>query len=185
MVCLTDKKIQSYLDGALSSVENAMIRDHFIACKICQQSFKEYEKIEKSLDTPIYYEPPKRIENHVMKRLYPVLVSYASVFSVFIVSFMLMVAGIYIYFDFANNSLIQSLKATSHSAFNWLGSIVKFISSVFSFIYATFKAMNRFIQIIFKINVGVEVIGLTVSVFCILVFFFIFKLFVKKNREYS
>ena len=58
MECLTDYKIQDYIEGNLSKVENAMIRDHLILCTKCELKHKWYLSIENTLKDPVLVEPP-------------------------------------------------------------------------------------------------------------------------------
>jgi hypothetical protein len=94
----------------------------------------------------------------------------------------LLVTGIYIYFDFANNSIIQAIHLTSNTTSNWLASIIKVISTVFSAVYTVFEAMNRLLKIVLKINLGAEIIGLTVFILFTLLFYPILKVAFRKLK---
>lgn len=180
MECLTDIKIQEYLDGGLNSVENAMVRDHLIVCESCQQRHEQYHELETRLLNPVELTPPPIIQQNVLSILFPKLPTYSSIAALIAASFFLMVTGIYVYFDFANNSIVQAMQLTSNNTSNWLGSIITFISSIFSGVYTVFKALNKFINVIFQVNIGAEMVGLTVLLLFSLIFYSIFKLAWKK-----
>lgn len=182
MECLTNEKIQDYIDGHLNSVEMAMVRDHLISCTACKKEYEYYETLEKQLLQPVEILPPPIIERRVLRELFPQLPSYSSIFALVAASFFLLVTGIYIYFDFANNSLIQALQFTSHNTSNWLASIIKVISDIFSAVYAFFQAFNRFFKLIFKINLGAEILGLIVFVLFTLLLYPLFRITVRKLK---
>ncbi|UCH93547.1 MAG: hypothetical protein JSV88_25200, partial [Candidatus Aminicenantes bacterium] len=154
MECLNSTKIQDYIESNLNSVESAMVRDHLIVCAACKKEYNAYQTLEKHLVQPVEITPPPIIERHVLRELFPLLPSYSSIFALIAASFILLVTGIYIYFDFANNSIIQALQLTSHSTSNWFASVIKVISTVFSAVYTVFEALNRFVKLLFKINLG-------------------------------
>ena len=185
MKCLTNRKIQDYVEGNLNSVESAMVRDHIIVCAACRSEYNYYEKLEKQLLQPVEITPPAVIQYNVLKELFSFtkLPTYSSICALIAASFVLLVSGIYIYFDFANNSIIQALQLTSNNTSNWIGSIIKFISTIFSAVYTVFKALNRFFDIIFNINLGAEIVGLTVLVLFSLLFYSIFKVALKKLKN--
>ncbi|MGD2085762.1 MAG: hypothetical protein PVH61_06210 [Candidatus Aminicenantes bacterium] len=182
MECLTNTKIQSYIEGTLNSVESAMVRDHLIVCTACKKKYNEYEALEKHLLQPVEITPPAIIERRVLRELFPLLPSFTSVFALIAASFVLLVTGIYIYFDFANNSIIQAIQLTSHTTSDWLASIIKVISTVFSAVYTVFEAMNRVLKLLLKINLGAEIIGLTVFVLFSLLFYPILKVAFRKLK---
>jgi hypothetical protein len=182
MECLTNTKIQDYIEGTLNSVESAIVRDHLIICAACKKKYNEYELLEKHLLQPVEIIPPAIIERRVLRELFPLLPSYTSIFALVAASFVLLVTGIYIYFDFANNSLIQAIQLTSNTTSNWLASVIKVISAVFSGVYTVFEAVNRVLKLLLKINLGAEVIGLTVFVLFTLLFYPIFKLAFRKLK---
>jgi hypothetical protein len=183
MECLTETKIQEYMDGSLNSVESAMVRDHIIVCRTCKKTHEEFGEMEKHLQNPEEIIPPAIIERNVLKTLFPVLPTYSSILGLIAASFLLLVTSIYIYFDFANNSLIQAIRLTSRDTSNLIGSLVEAISSIFSAVYAVFKALNRFLHIIFDINLGVEIIGLTVFALFSLVCYSIYKFAFKRLKN--
>lgn len=182
MECLANTKIQDYIEGTLNSVENAMVRDHLIVCTACKKKHNEYETLEKHLIQPVEIIPPPIIERRVLRELFPMLPSFTSIFALVAASFVLLVTGIYIYFDFANNSIIQALQLTSHTTSNWLASVIRVISTVFSAIYTVFEAMNRVLKLLLKINLGAEIIGLTVFVLFTLLFYPILKVAFRKLK---
>jgi hypothetical protein len=182
MECLTNTKIQDYIEGTLNSVESAMVRDHLIVCAACKKKYNEYELLEKHLLQPVEIIPPAIIERRVLRELFPLLPSYTSIFALVAASFVLLVTGIYIYFDFANNSIIQAIQLTSNTTSNWLASVIKVISAVFSGVYTVFEAVNRVLKLLLKINLGAEVIGLTVFVLFTLLFYPILKLAFRKLK---
>jgi len=182
MECLTNTKIQDYIEGTLNSVESAMARDHLIVCPACKKKYNEYETLEKHLLQPVEIIPPAIIERRVLAELFPLLPSYTSIFALVAASFVLLVTGIYIYFDFANNSIIQAIQLTTNTTSNWLATLIKVISAVFSGVYTIFEAMNRVLKLLLKINLGAEIIGLTVFVLFTLLFYPIFKLAFRKLK---
>lgn len=182
MECLNEEKIHEYIDGSLTAVERSIARDHLIVCNRCRVRYEAYQKIEKSLCEPVYYTPPPIIERNVLNLLFPRIPSYSSIAALIAASFLLMVSSIYIYFDFANNSIVQAFRMTSHNTSNWLGAVIRAISTVFSAVYAVFKAVNKLIEIIFSVNVGVEVVGLTVLLVLMLGFYSLSHLMLKKIK---
>jgi hypothetical protein len=183
MECLTDTKIQEYVESGLNSVESAMVRDHLIVCNSCKAVHDRYEQLEKQLLQPVELIPPAVIERNVINYLFPRLPTYSSIIALIAASFVLLVTGIYVYFDFANNSIIQALQLTSTNTSNWIASIITFISNIFSGVYTVFKALNRFLDIVFNVNLGAEIIGLTVFVLFSLLFYSIFKLALKRIKN--
>ncbi len=183
MECLNNKKIQEYIDGDLANVEKAMVRDHLIVCEKCKHEYEYYQRLEKYLQDPVYIKPPAVIERSVMKTLFPRMPAYSSIFALIAASFVLIVTWIYIYFDFANNSLIQALQLTSENTSNWIGAIIKVISSIFSAVYALFRVLNALIEVVFKVNVGVEIIGLMTFAFFSPLLYFITRMIFKKSKR--
>lgn len=175
MECLTDIKIQEYVEDELNSVESAIVRDHLIVCEACKVKHDHYQRLENLLSRPLEITPPAIIERNVMNRLFPVLPSYSSIITLIAASFVLLITGIYIYFDFANNSIVRALQITSNNTSNWIASIITFISTIFSGVYAFFKVMNRFLAIVFQINLGAEIIGLSVLLMVSLLFYPLFR----------
>lgn len=179
MECLNDLTIHDYIEGSLTAVEKSIVRDHLILCTGCRARYETYEKLEKSLVEPVHITPPPIIERNVLNMLFPRIPSYSSIFALIAASFLLLVTSIYIYFDFSNNSVIKALESTSS---NWLGSIIRGISTIFSTIYAIFKTINAFFEIIFKVNIGVEIIAVAVLLLLSLGFYSVSHLLLKKIR---
>lgn len=182
MECLTKERIQDYIDGSLNSVENAMVRDHLIVCRECKKVYRQYEMLETHLMQPVELTPPPVIEQNVLSTLFPALPTYSSIMALIAASFVLLVTSIYVYFDFANNSIVQAFQLTSSSASNWIGAIIKGISTVFTVVYTLFKVLNRLFNVLLNINLGVEIVGLTVCLIFALTFYSFFKLTVKKIK---
>lgn len=180
MECLTHRKIQEYIEGSLNSVESAMVRDHLILCENCQATFDHYSVLEKQLMQPVDIPVPSIIERNVMRLLFPKLPSLSSIAAMIAAGFLLLIAWIYIYFDFANNSIIQAIRLTSDNTTNWITSIVKIVSSIFNTTYAVFSALNRYLQILFNINLGAELIGLAFFILFSLIFYSLLRLAYKK-----
>jgi len=183
MECLTDIKIHQYAEGELNSVETSMVRDHLIVCQTCNAEYEFARLMENHLLEPVEIMPPAMIERNVINQLFPKLPTYSSVFAFIAAGFILLITSIYIYFDFANNSIVQALQMTSSTTSNWIGSIVSFIYATFSSVYAVFKVLNKFLAIIFQINLGAEIVGLTVFIMVSLIFYSIFKLALKKIKN--
>ncbi len=182
MACLNDTRLQEYIDGSLTTVERAIVRDHLIVCADCRERHQSYEQLERNLLEPVEITPPDIIRRNVMKTLFPVLPSYASIFTAIAASFLMLVTGIYVYFDFANNSIIQAFQLTSSTTTNWLGSILKSISTIFSAVYAVFKAINKFTSILLKVDIGVEIIGLSALVLLMFGFYWVSNMMFKKMK---
>jgi len=183
MACITDSKIQNYIVKDLNSIESAIIRDHLLTCQECKSKYEKYLKLERHLENPVYKAPPAVIERNVLRRLFPVLPTYSSIIALITVSIACLVSFIYIYFDFANNSIIQALRLTSNNTSNWIASIIKVISSIFSGVYAVFKAVNSIISVIFNINIGVEVVASSFVMFFIFVLYMVYRLVFRRLRN--
>ncbi len=185
MACLKSEKIHEYIEGSLPAVERSLVRDHLILCEKCRAQYEVYDRLEQSLNEPVYIVPPAVIERNVLKKLFPLTPSYSSIFALIAASFLLLVTSIYIYFDFANNSIVRAFQLTSHNTSNWIGSIIKAISTIFSVVYAVFKAINKFFEIIFRVDIGVEIIGLIVLLLLMLGFYSISQFLLKKIRGHN
>jgi hypothetical protein len=183
MECLKTDKIQHYIEKILGSVETSRIRDHLILCEKCQLKYKQYLQIENGLDDPLITEPPVQIERHVMKKIYAKLPTYSSIFTLIAASIVMLVSWIYIYFDFSNNSLIQALKLTSNSTSSWLGQVIKVISDVFSSVYAIYKSINKFFEIILDVNIGIEIFGLSVLIITMILVYGLYLLVFKRSKK--
>ena len=185
MACLTENKIQEYIEKSLGTVENAMVRDHLIVCEDCKKKHDQLVRLEKLLGDPVMMEVPIEIEKVVMKKLFSNLPTYTSIFSLVAASFIFFVTWIYVYFDFANNSLIQAFKMATSGTSKWIGSIIQFISVVFSSVYTVFKAINKFFAIVLNIHVGAELIGVTFSIITLVLFYGLFHMVSKKIKSQS
>lgn len=183
MECLTDRKIQDYIEKQCSMVEQSMIRDHLIVCEKCRHRHRQYLMVETVLGDPDYVDPPKKIETQVMKRIYSRIPTLSSIISLIAASFVLLVSWVYIYFDFANNSLIQALRLTSDNTSNWIASIIKVISTVFSTVYAIYKTVNKFLDIIFNINIGIELFSFSVLILSVILFYAVYHLLFKPSNK--
>lgn len=182
MGCLTNDKLNEYIEGGLTAVEKSIVRDHLIVCDSCRTRYEAYEMLEQTLNEPVYIEPPAAIEINVLRRLFPRIPSYSSIFALIAASFLLLVTSIYVYFDFAHNSIVRAIHLSSYSTSNWIASLVKAISTIFSSVYAVFKAINKFLEIIFHVNLGVEVVGVAVLVMLMLGLYSISHLLFKKIK---
>ncbi len=185
MECLKNKTIQEYIDKSLNRYEQSIIRDHLIVCEKCRAKYEQFKKMEKLLINPVYKEPPAKIEKFVMKRLFSKIPTYSSIFVLILLSFISLVSWVYIYFDFDNNSIIQAFKLTSNSYFNWITSIITFISNIFSSVYAIFKVLNKLFVIIFNVNIGTQLFGLIILSIFISVFYFVSRIVYKKLKEHN
>lgn len=182
MACLNDSKIQDYLEDGLNAMEKSLVRDHFITCPKCRTKYQDYEKLEKSLSKPVFITPPPIIEKNVLRKLFPYIPSYSSIFALLAANFLLLITIIYIYFDFANNSIVQAFQLSSHNTTNWIGSLIKDISTIFSTVYAIFKTINAFFEIIFQVNIGIEIIGICILMLLCLSFYSFSQLLFKKIK---
>ncbi len=182
MECLNETKLQEYIDGSLTNVEKAMVRDHLIVCEDCRIEYELFSEMEKSLESPLLLEPPEIIERSVLKTLFPMVPNYASISAFIAASFLLLVTGIYTYFGFADNSLVQAYQLTSSSTLNWVGSMIQTISQIVSGMMAVFDAVNRFLSVIFSGQIGTGIIGLSSLMFVMLCIFSISKLVLRKPK---
>ncbi len=185
MACLADEKIQDYIDKNIGTVENSMVRDHLIVCGACKQKHDQFVRIEALLNDPIMREVPLEIEKVVMKTLFSKLPTYTSIFTLVAASFLFFFTWIYVYFDFANNSLVQAFKMASSGTSKWIGSIIQFISFVFSSVYTVFKAINKFFAIVLNIHVGAELIGIVLSIITMIMFYGVFRMVSKRIKSQS
>ncbi|MCK4835863.1 MAG: hypothetical protein KAT17_04465 [Candidatus Aminicenantes bacterium] len=183
MECLSNQQIQDYIEKNGSFVERSIIRDHLIVCEKCQLRYKQYLQMENILTDPEYVVPPERIEKNVMKKIYSRFPAYSSLLSLIAASFVLLVSWIYIYFDFANNSLIQALKMTSDNTSSWIASVIKIISTIFSSVYAIYKTVSKFFDILFNINIGIEIFSLSILILTLILFYAIYQLVFKPSRR--
>ncbi len=180
MKCLNNKQIIKFMEKTLNSVEYSLIRDHILSCDKCKEALKHNELIETSLKEPQLKEPPFEIENYVMRKLFPRFSHVASLITLIAASFMLLIAGIYIYFDFANDSMIKAFHLTRDHATSIISSSVKFISVIFSGLLTIFKAINVLLEALLNVRIGVEVTGSIFAFLLISLSYLIYnKLFLK------
>lgn len=184
MKCLNNEQIIGYMEKSMKGVEFSMARDHILSCDSCRESLAHFELIEKNLDTPEMMEPPAVIQQYVMKKLFPKFSHVASLITLIAASFMLMIAGIYIYFDFANDSMIRAFQLTRDHATSVISSIVKFVSVIFSGLMTMFKAVNSLLEAVLNIRIGVEVTGMIFAFILIFLSYLIYnKLFLKLKKS--
>jgi len=185
MACLADEKIQDYIEKNLGAVENSMVRDHLIVCESCKHKHDQFVRIESMLTDPVLMEVPLEIEKMVMKTLFSKLPTYTSIVTLVAASFMFFVTWIYVYFDFANNSLVQAFKMASNGTSKWIGSIIQFISVVFSSVYTVFKAINKFFAIVLNVHVGAELIGIFISILTLFMVYGALRMVSKRVKSQS
>lgn len=183
MECITEQRIQDYLEGDLIGMETAMIRDHLLVCPTCSALSTTHTKINKRLQQPPLLNPPDTIIQAVLKTLYPEFPIYSSIAALIAASFVFLVTWIYIYFDFSNSSIIQALRLTSQSTSGWIADLIQVISTVFSMVYASFKAINSFLNYLLRINLGPDIVGGLVLVLSMIFLYSLFQLFSGKFRE--
>lgn len=184
MKCLSNEKILGYMEKSLNSVDYSLTRDHILSCEKCRETLKQYEMIENVLEKPVLTEPPDEIEKYVMSRLFPRFSHVASLITLIAASFMLLIAGIYVYFDFANDSMIQAFQLTKDQATSVISSAVKFVSVIFSGLLAIFKAVNTLLEVMLNVSIGVEVTGLIFAFILMILSYLIYtKLFLKIKRS--
>lgn len=183
MECLDNKKIHFYVEKGIAPVEQSIIRDHLVVCEKCRLQYEQYLKLEKYLSEPEYFEPPKVIEKQVLKKIYSKLPTYSSILTLIAASFVFLVSWIYIYFDFANNSILQAFHLTFNNTSSLFGSVIKIISSIFSSVYAVFKAINKFVEVIFDVNIGIEIFSLSVLVLTILFIYAILQVVSRRSKR--
>lgn len=180
MKCLDNEKILGYMEKSLNSVDYSLSRDHILSCEKCRETLKSYEFLENVLKEPELTKPPEEIEQYVMRRLFPRISHIASLITLIAASFMLLIVGIYVYFDFANDSMIQAFHLTKDQATSVISSAVKFISVIFSGLFAIFKAVNTLLEVMLNVRIGVEVTGLIFAFILMILSYLIYtKLFLK------
>ena len=168
------------MEKTLNSVEYSLTRDHILSCGKCKENLKHFELIEQNLKEPELKEPPAVIEQFVMKKLFPRFSQVASIITLIAASFMLLIAGIYVYFDFANDSMIRAFHLTRDHATSLISGAVKFISVVFTGLLTVFKAVNALLEALLNVRIGVEITGAMFAFMLISVSYLIYnKLFMK------
>lgn len=180
MECLPEHRIQEYCEGLLSPLEHGLVRDHLLVCPKCRRMQESHQLLHKKLQDAPLLTPPDAILTQVMKRLYPEMPVWPSVLAMLAASVLFLITWVYIYFDFANNSLIKALQMTGESTSTWITQIVRLISSVFSAVYASFKAINAFLEVFLHIELGVEIVSGIVLTLSLLLFYLLFHLFSRK-----
>jgi len=184
MKCLTNEIIIRYMEKSLKGVEYSMTRDHILSCDKCREALAHFKLIEKNLNSPDMKEPPAEIQQVVMKKLFPGFSHVASLVTLIAASFMLLIAGIYIYFDFANDSMIRAFSMTRDHATSVISSIVKFVSVIFSGLMAMFKAVNSLLEALLNLRIGVEITGTVFALFLVFLSYLIYnKLFLKLKKS--
>ena len=180
MKCLNNEQINGFMEKTLNSVEYSLTRDHILSCGKCREALKHYELIDKNLKEPELKEAPAAIEQLVMRKLFPRFSHVASLISLIAASFMLLIAGIYIYFDFANDSMIKAFHLTKDNATSIISSAVKFISVIFSGLLTIFKAINALLEALLNVRIGVEITGTFFAILLFAISYLIYnKLFLK------
>ena len=183
MECLNNERIHGYLEGTLNTMEASLIRDHLLVCPDCNARHKAYLKINRHLQHPPLLNPPDSIIAHVLRTLYPGTSFYFSIIALIAASFAFLVTWIYVYFDFSNSSLIQALKLTSKSTSGWIANLIKVISSVFSMVYASFKAIHSFVNYLLRIDLGPEIVRGLVLALSMIFLYSLIHLFSRKFKE--
>jgi len=171
MECLRAEDIQSYLEGELSPIRAGMARDHLLTCERCRQAHAFYQSLNRELAKPDLRQPPQRIITGVMSKLFPRLPFYSSVAAFIGVGFVFMITWIYVYFDFAHNSLVRAYQLTAQQTSGWAQDLIRSASSVFSAVYAAFKAINSFLEVLLKMRIGVGIIGTTALALSLMLFY--------------
>ena len=183
MACLNENKLLSYIDKGFNRVEESIIRDHLVVCSGCRKKLDQLTVLENLLIEPQLVEPPKMIVRNVMRKLYPVLPTYTPVVALIAASLIFIITWIYLYFDFANNSVFQAVSVTSHRATQWIGSVIKFITTGFTVIYAAFKSINAFIEAVFHVNLGADTIAIMFLLCTAAVFYFVSRFVLRKFKR--
>lgn len=177
MACPSETTLLEHVEATLAPIEAAMVRDHVLACPRCARRADEYRRLNRELAHPDLIEPPTIILQNVMKRLYPEMPTIPSVIALIAASLVFLVSWIYITFDFAHNSLVQAFQLAQGSTAGWVGGIVRIISTAFSFVYASFKAINAFGTVVFRVHVGVPVVAGIMLTLSLAFFVLLFRLF--------
>lgn len=181
MACLNDVQLLKYIEKDVSAVEQSMIRDHLIVCPKCRLKHSQLCQLENMLGEPLYLPPPEQIEKNVMKQIYSRIPTYSSVLTLIATSFVFLISWIYLYFDFSNNSFVQALRLTSDSTSNWISDIIKMISTIFSSVYAVYRAVNKAFTLLLNIDIGVEIFTLSVLILTIIFFYVVYQLLFKRK----
>jgi predicted anti-sigma-YlaC factor YlaD len=183
MACLSDEKILAYGEGDLKTIAAALVRDHLRVCPACRQTADRYRDLNQALSRPRLSEPPARMLQQVLQRLYPVIPRYTSIAAMIAASFVFLITWIYVYFDFSGNSLIQALQLTADHTSGWLVNIIKAISAVYHETQAAYKASSALLKIILSTHLGSAVLAGTLLAFSGALVFLLLNSWLKKARE--
>ena len=99
-----------------------------------------------------------------MKKLFPPKPLLPSILAMIAASFVFLVCWIFIYFDFANNSIVKALQLTKEGASGWLSNSLGVISVVFSSINASIKAFQALATILLQMPLVPKLMVSTVLV---------------------
>lgn len=160
MTCLTKAKLIEYIDGETGSIESSMIRDHILVCEKCAEEHRKLVRLEKLLREPEMVIAPEAIISGVMKRVRRRMPTYTSVGVMIAMIMLLFTTWVYVYLDFANNSLVQTLSYSKGTLGNLISGGISFISTVFAYVYSVFTALDKMMNMIFHFSPGVNAIGL-------------------------
>jgi len=185
MECPPNETLARYSEKSLNTVESALVRDHLIHCEACRGRVNEFNAVDEGLSRPRMLTPPLEIEKSVLRRLFPVLPTYGAVFAFVAASLLLLITWIYVYFDFANNSLIQAMQVTSNRLFRLMGGLIQGISTIFSGVYAGFKAISKLLSALTNINLPGEIILLGIFILTVGTVFAASRVFPRKQRGQS
>ncbi len=177
MACPSEITLQEHVEASLAPIEAAMVRDHLLACPQCTRRAVSYRALNRQLDTPRLLEPPAIILQNVMKTLYPELPTLPAVIALIAASMVFLITWIYVYFDFAHNSLVQAYRLAQGSTAGWIGGIVRVISTVFSAVHATFKALNAFGEVVFRVHLGIPVVAAVMMAMSLAFLVLLFRVF--------
>ncbi len=182
MACYNAEQIQQYLDGELHPIAQGIVRDHLLGCAECRLQADRLAIIGKTLQAPPLREPPEAIIRNVLKRLYPELPRISSIAAMIAASFAFLLTWIFFYFDFANNSLVRALKMMSQSTADWIATSIKAVSALFTYIYASFKTIRAFLQILLQTNTSIELVISAILATSLLSIFLIYRLVFRKQH---
>jgi len=186
MGCYNEIDIQAYTTGDMSNLEGNQIRDHLLTCVSCRRIAESYKVIDKHLQAPLYLEPPKLIIDAVIKKLYPRYPLYSSITALIAASLLFLITWIYVYFDFANNSLIRAFSLSSKNAVNWLSRLLHTVETIYQITQAALKAISQVIYTFLHVTIDPRLIGaLIVSLFLALIYFGYHRLFLSLKKEQS
>ncbi len=183
MACLTKSKLIEYIDGETGSIESSMIRDHLLMCDKCSEEHRKLVRLEKLLREPEMVIPPEKIISGVMRRVRRRVPTYTSVAVMIAMSMVLFATWIYIYLDFANNSLVHSLSHSSGSLGNILSGGISIISTIFAYVYSIFTAIDKMMNMMLNVSPGVNVIGASLISISLVISYFVWSRFTRFFRS--